>query len=86
MVEGINSNVIYLIYYKNFCKCPNVLPSSPTIKNYKLLIKIKYYPDMVVHASNVSTGEVEALVLRAQGQPGLHIKTLSQKSQNQKLN
>jgi hypothetical protein len=33
MVEGVNSNMICLIYYKNFCKCHSVLPASTTIKN-----------------------------------------------------
>jgi hypothetical protein len=32
MVEGINSNMIYLIYFENFCKCHNVPPPSTTIK------------------------------------------------------
>jgi hypothetical protein len=25
MVEGVNSSMIYLMYYKNLCKCHNVL-------------------------------------------------------------
>jgi hypothetical protein len=33
---------------------------------------------MVAHTSNPSTGEAEAGGLRVQGQPGLHIETLSQ--------
>jgi hypothetical protein len=32
VVEGVNSNMIYLIYCKNFCKCHNVSPPSTTIK------------------------------------------------------
>jgi hypothetical protein len=28
----INSSMIYLIYYKNLCKCHNVPPPSTTIK------------------------------------------------------
>jgi hypothetical protein len=32
MMEGVNSNMIYLIHCKNFCKCHNVPPSSTTIK------------------------------------------------------
>jgi hypothetical protein len=31
-VEGVNSNVIYLIHCKNFCKCHSVLLPSTTIK------------------------------------------------------
>jgi hypothetical protein len=26
MVEEVNSSMIYLIYFKNFCKCLNVYP------------------------------------------------------------
>jgi hypothetical protein len=29
---GVNSSMIYLVYSKNFCKCPNVLLPSTTIK------------------------------------------------------
>jgi hypothetical protein len=29
---GVNSNMMYLIYYKNFCKCHNVPSPSKTIK------------------------------------------------------
>jgi hypothetical protein len=32
MMEGVNSRIIYFIYFKNFCKCHNVPPSSTTIK------------------------------------------------------
>jgi hypothetical protein len=32
MVEWVNSNMIYLIYCKNFCKCHNVSPTSTTTK------------------------------------------------------
>jgi hypothetical protein len=28
MTEGVNSSMIYMIYYKNFCKCHNVPPPS----------------------------------------------------------
>jgi thiamine kinase-like enzyme len=35
MVEGVNSNMIYLIYYKNFCKCCNVPQLSTTVKQIK---------------------------------------------------
>jgi hypothetical protein len=38
MVKGMNSNIIYLINCKNFCKCHNVSPLSTIIQ-----IKIKYY-------------------------------------------
>jgi hypothetical protein len=31
-MEGVNSSMIYLIYYKNFHKCHNVPPPSITIK------------------------------------------------------
>jgi hypothetical protein len=30
--KGMNSNIIYLIHCKNFCKCPNILPPSTTTK------------------------------------------------------
>jgi hypothetical protein len=30
MVEGVNSNMIYLIYCNNFCKCHNVPPPRTT--------------------------------------------------------
>jgi hypothetical protein len=33
MVEGVNSNMIYLMCCKNFCKSHNVPPPSTTIKN-----------------------------------------------------
>jgi hypothetical protein len=29
---GVNSNMVYLIYYKSICKCYSVSPPSPTIK------------------------------------------------------
>jgi hypothetical protein len=32
MVEGMNSNIMYLIYCKNFCKCHNVSLPNTTIK------------------------------------------------------
>jgi hypothetical protein len=32
---GANSNMIYLIYCKNFCKCHNLPPPSITIKKVK---------------------------------------------------
>jgi hypothetical protein len=34
-VEGVNSSVICLIYYKNLCKCYNVHPPHTAIKKYK---------------------------------------------------
>jgi hypothetical protein len=33
MMEGVNSNMTYFIYHKNFCKCHNVPPPSTVIKN-----------------------------------------------------
>jgi hypothetical protein len=33
MMEGVNSNMIFLIHCKNFFKCHNVPPPSTTIKN-----------------------------------------------------
>jgi hypothetical protein len=30
---GVNSNAIYLIYHKNFCKCHNIPPPCTTIIN-----------------------------------------------------
>jgi hypothetical protein len=35
MVEGVNSSMIYLIYYKKICKCHNVPTPSTTIKKKK---------------------------------------------------
>jgi hypothetical protein len=35
MVEGVNLNIIYLIYCKNFCKYHNVPPPNRTIKEKK---------------------------------------------------
>jgi hypothetical protein len=32
MVEGVNSRMTHLIYYKNFCKCHSVPPPSKTIE------------------------------------------------------
>jgi hypothetical protein len=50
MMEGVNSNIIYLIYYKNFCKCHNVPPPSTTkilkIKKPNLQKKKKTYCKM----------------------------------------
>jgi hypothetical protein len=31
----VNSTMIYLIHYKNFCKCHNVHSPSTTIKKFK---------------------------------------------------
>jgi hypothetical protein len=31
-MEGMNSSMIYLIYFKNICKCHNIPPHSITIK------------------------------------------------------
>jgi hypothetical protein len=42
---GVNSNMIYLIYCKNFCKCLNVPPPSTTIK-----INLRWGP--VAHTCN----------------------------------
>jgi hypothetical protein len=36
IVEGVNSNVIYLIYYKNFCKCHNVPHTAQQKKAKKI--------------------------------------------------
>jgi hypothetical protein len=36
MVEGVNSSMIPLIYWKNFCKCHNVPPPRITIKKGKM--------------------------------------------------
>jgi hypothetical protein len=43
LVEGVNSNMIYLIHCKNSYKCHNVAPPSITIKNYlNLILHIEY--------------------------------------------
>jgi hypothetical protein len=34
-VEGVNSNMIYLIYCKKFCKCHNIPSPSTTVKKKK---------------------------------------------------
>jgi hypothetical protein len=31
MMKGVNSNMIYLVHYKNFCKCYNASPPSTSI-------------------------------------------------------
>jgi hypothetical protein len=31
VVEGVNSNMLYLIHCKKFCKCHNLLPPSTII-------------------------------------------------------
>jgi hypothetical protein len=36
MMEGVNSNMTYLIYYKNICKCYFVALPSITIKKNTL--------------------------------------------------
>jgi hypothetical protein len=35
MMEGVNSNVIYLIYYENICKCHNISPPAQQLKKEK---------------------------------------------------
>jgi hypothetical protein len=40
MVKGVNSSMIYSIYFK-FCKCHNVPPPSTTIKLKKKKTRIK---------------------------------------------
>jgi hypothetical protein len=39
IIKRVNSNMIYLIHYKNFCKCHNIPPPS-TAKKEKIKIKI----------------------------------------------
>jgi hypothetical protein len=41
-LEGVNSSMIYLIHFKNFCKCHNVSPPS-TIKKNKKIQALEYY-------------------------------------------
>jgi hypothetical protein len=36
-MERVNSTRIYLIYYKNFCRCHNVPPPSPIEKTKRNL-------------------------------------------------
>jgi hypothetical protein len=43
MMEGINSSIIYLIYYKNICKCHNVPPPRKTKKKKE---KIYFHSDL----------------------------------------
>jgi hypothetical protein len=38
MVEGMNSNMMYLIYCKNFCKYHNVTPPSTTKKKTHFIL------------------------------------------------
>jgi hypothetical protein len=42
VVEGVNSNMIYLVHCKNLskCKCHNVLPPSTSIKEKKELFSV----------------------------------------------
>jgi hypothetical protein len=41
---GVNANMIYLVYYKNFCKCHNVPPAQQKNekkeKNINLRVKL----------------------------------------------
>jgi hypothetical protein len=39
--DGVHSTMIYLVYFKNFCKCRNVALPSTTIKKIKNLKKFK---------------------------------------------
>jgi hypothetical protein len=41
MMGGVNSSMIYLIYYKNFCKCYNVPPSTTIKKEDKKIRREK---------------------------------------------
>jgi hypothetical protein len=44
MMEGVNSSMICLIYYKNICKCHNIPPLITTIKklgNKEMLHAVK---------------------------------------------
>jgi hypothetical protein len=34
---GVNSGMMYLKHYKNFCKCHNVPPAIKTIKNIVIM-------------------------------------------------
>jgi hypothetical protein len=40
MMKGVNSNMPYLIYYKNICKCHNVSSPSRTINFFKRLYRV----------------------------------------------
>jgi hypothetical protein len=37
-MEEMNLSMIYLIYYKNFCKCHNVLPPNTKINKSRLMV------------------------------------------------
>jgi hypothetical protein len=39
MAEGVNSSMIYFIYYKNFCKCHNVPPAHNKKNKKNVIIK-----------------------------------------------
>jgi hypothetical protein len=41
IIEGVNSSMIYFIYYRNVCKCHNVLSLSTTVK--KLITKVYFF-------------------------------------------
>jgi hypothetical protein len=46
MMEGVNSSMIYLIHYKNFCKCRNVPPAhQQKIKEEKTFRNKNVYKD-----------------------------------------
>jgi hypothetical protein len=44
MVEGVNSSMIYLIYFKKLCKCHNVPPPNTTIKQLKSTRSVNTLP------------------------------------------
>jgi hypothetical protein len=41
MVEGVNSRMIHLIYYKNICKCYNAPPPSTIKKQNQRLANMR---------------------------------------------
>jgi hypothetical protein len=46
MMEVMNSTMIYMMYYKNFCKYHNVPPPSTIIKKEE---KIKHLSFVIYH-------------------------------------
>jgi hypothetical protein len=52
MMERVNSTMIYLIYYKNFCKCHNVPPPRTTIKKKKKELPQVFQSHYIISYSN----------------------------------
>jgi hypothetical protein len=67
MMEGVNSSMMYLIYYKNFCKCHNVPPLS-TIRNERVRVSDEVSKFVQVVCNKLTTFKTEE---EEQGSPTL---------------